>query len=100
MSNLREDLSRLCFSSPECKKSPYISHVLESFQQRYQMEQVVVSGIVDPTFDWYGIVCAIGQMNSWKQTVSNNLMHTFMKNIAHGAIVQNGHPAQIRLNAA
>lgn len=73
-------LSNLCFASSQGKQSPHIGDVLERFQQWNQMEKIIIRGIIDPALDRNSIV--------------------FMKDVAHGAIIQNSHATQIRLNAA
>lgn len=68
------------------------------------MQEIIVGGIIDPTFDWDGIICTIGQDGkpglAMDHEPGGGDMHTFVKDVAHGAIIQNGDPAQIRLDAA
>jgi hypothetical protein len=60
------------------------------------MQEIIICGIVDPAFDWNSVICIT---LSDVITTINTTNHTFMKNIAHRAIVQNSHSAQIRLDA-
>lgn len=48
---------RIGFSPSQREKSPYISNVLQRFQKGYQMKQIVVSGIINPSFNRNGIIC-------------------------------------------
>jgi hypothetical protein len=64
------------------------------------MQQVVVGGIIDPAFDGNGVVCGTGQMRARREVDTRlDSRLTFMKNIAHGTIIQNSDPTQIWLDA-
>jgi hypothetical protein len=43
-------------TAAKCKKGSNVSHVLQTFQQRHQVQKIVICRIVDPAFYGYGIV--------------------------------------------
>jgi hypothetical protein len=88
--------SYLRLASSQGKQSSHVSHILKGLEQRDEMQEIVVGRIADPTFDWYGVVC--GNLSDASYNPTDVIMHTFMENIAHRTIVQDSHPAQIRLN--
>ena len=58
------------------------------------MQQIIISGIIDPTFNGYGVVwgmLALGQLLVGQ--------HTFMENVADRRVVKDHNLGQIRLDA-
>ena len=54
-----DSVTNLRLTRPQRQQRPYIRHVLHAFQQGDEVQQVVVSGVVDPAFDGNGIVCSV-----------------------------------------
>lgn len=60
------------------------------------MQKIIIGGIANPSFYWYGIVLhmLVWLLFCW----TNERQHTFMKNIADRTVVQNGDLTQVRLH--
>lgn len=72
-------MGSLHFTPPQRQKSTNISDILQSFQDGNQVQEVIISWIVDPPFDWYGIVY-VESVNVRRSVQQDN--ETFVENIA------------------
>jgi hypothetical protein len=43
-------------ATPKREKGPNIRHILQAFQQRHQVQKIVICGVINPTLYRYCIV--------------------------------------------
>lgn len=88
-------------SLPQCQQCSHIRDILHTLEQRNQMQQIVVCRITDPAFDRNGVVYPSSRKsaNDPQHFYPRHLFPsrlTFMKYVAHRAVIQDSHTTEIR----
>lgn len=87
-------------ASSQRQQRTHIRHVLQPFQHRDQVQEVIIRRVVDPALDWDRVVCRVVREICSLGAQRGKRAPTLVKHVAQRTVIQNQDLAQVRLHRA